>query len=250
MLLLLLRFKPPMTSRKQSGFVLITSLIFLIVLSLLGVMALRGSLFEERMSANDRDRTFAREYAEMALRDAERDILGIRFDGLYCATSAPVCGTLRPAGSRPVNAVDAGNFWIASSLDIDSVAQIDGGIGQPDNVQGLYTAGSALACGRPVWSGAGWNDNVVRSCAGTIAAVPTIPYGRFTDAPFVGPDGVAPPQGIPRPRYLIEVFTAEELGISLTSNKLFFRITAVGFGKTVGPTGRNSVTLQSVFSPF
>lgn len=242
-----------MSPRNQAGFVLVTSLVFLIVLSLLGVMALRGSLFEERMSANDRDRTIAREYAELALRDAERDILGLRFDGLYCVTSAPACSTLRPAGSRPVNAVDAGNFWIASSLDIASVAQINGGIGQADNVQGIYTAGSALACGRPVWSGAAWNDNVVRSCAGIIAAaVPTIPYGRFTDAPFVGPDGVAPPQGIPRPRYLIEIFTAEELGISLTSNKLFFRITAVGFGRTVGPAGmgRMSVTLQSVFSPF
>jgi Tfp pilus assembly protein PilX len=115
----------------------------------------------------------------------------------------------------------------------------------------MYTADSAGDCGRPIWSGADWQDNVVRSCAGTIAAaVPTVPYGRFTDAPFVGPDGVTPPQGIPRPRYLIELFTADELGISLTSNKLFFRITAVGFGKTVGPTGRNSVTLQSVFSPF
>jgi Tfp pilus assembly protein PilX len=240
-----------MASHKQTGFVLVTSLVFLIVLSLLGVMALRGSLFEERMSANDRDRATAREYAEMALRDAERDILGLRFDGAFCATAAPVCSTLRPAGTRPINAVDAGNFWIASSLDVDTVALANGGLGQANAFQGMYTANSALACGRPVWSGADWQDNVVRSCAGTIAAaVPTVPYGRFTDAPFVGPDGVAPPQGIPRPRYLIELFTADELGISLTSNKLFFRITAVGFGKTVGPTGRNSVTLQSVFSPF
>jgi Tfp pilus assembly protein PilX len=77
-----------------------------------------------------------------------------------------------------------------------------------------------------------------------------VPYGFFTSAPFVGADGVAPPQGIPRPRYMIEMFKAEELGITLSSNKLFFRITAVGFGKTAGPTGRNSVTLQSVFSPL
>ena len=237
-----------MNRPNQQGFVLITSLIFLIVLSLLGVMALRGSLFEERMSANDRDRTIAREYAEMALRDAERDILGLRFDGLFCADPASPCGTVRPAGTRPANALDAGNFWVAANPEVDNVALVDGGLGQADELQGVYTASSAAACGGAVWSGADWGDNVIRTCAGAIgAAVPTVPYGRFTDAPFVGADGVNPPQGVPPPRYLIELFKADELGI-VNSNKLFFRITAVGFGKTVGPTGRNSVTLQSVFS--
>ena len=97
----------------------------------------------------------------------------------------------------------------------------------------------------PVWSGADWNDNAVpaRSCAGTInAAVPTVPYGTFTGAVFAGPPGVPPP------RYMIELFKADDLGIA-SSNKLFFRITAVGFGRSIGPLGRASVTLQSVFSP-
>ena len=241
-----------MNTRNQQGFILVTSLIFLIVLSLLGVMALRGSLFEERLSANDRDRAIAREYAEMALRDAERDILGIRFDGSFCSNPAPLCTLLRPAVSRPSNDGFAGNFWLASNVAVDNdVSLLDGGNGQPLNVQGVYAAGSAGACGGPVWSGADWQDNVARSCAGTIGVpVPTVPYGRFTDAPFVGADGVNPPQGIPPPRYIIEVFKADDLGINPTSNKMFFRITAVGFGKTVGPTGRNSVTLQSVFSPL
>ena len=90
----------------HKGFVLVTSLIFLIALSLLAVMAVRGSLFEERMASNDRDVSMAREYAELALRDAERDILGLRFDGTYCFG---VCAVQRPAGTRPSNAVDAGN---------------------------------------------------------------------------------------------------------------------------------------------
>lgn len=235
---------------KQQGFVLVTSLIFLIVLSVLGVMAVRGTLFGEKMAANDRDTSLARQYAEMALRDAERDILGIRFDGTYCA--AVPCTTLRTAGSRPANAADAGNFWVAANPIVDDVALEDGGLGPDIKVQGVYTALSATACGMPVWSGADWQDNAnpARSCAGTIgAAVPTIPYGTFTDAPFVGPDGVNPPQGIPPPRYLIELFKADDMGI-YSSNKLFFRITAVGFGRTIGPTGRTSVTLQSVFSPL
>jgi Tfp pilus assembly protein PilX len=48
---------------------------------------------------------------------------------------------------------------------------------------------------------------------------------------------------------MIEMFKADDVGIA-NSNKLFFRITAVGFGRTQGPTGRTSVTLQSVFSPL
>lgn len=227
---------------------LVTALIFLIVLSTLGVMALRGSLFEERMASNDRDRALAREYAEMALRDAERDILGLRFDGQFCA--AVPCGTLRPDGTRPKAADDA-NFWVIDSATNPEAAFVDGGMGQALNMQGVYNADSATECGMPVWSGANWEDGAApaRSCAGTIGvAVPTVPYGRFTDAPFVGPDGATAPQGIPEPRYLIEVFAGPTL-LSSSTSKVFFRITAVGFGRTTGPAGRTSVTLQSVFSP-
>ncbi|WP_159594906.1 pilus assembly PilX family protein [Hydrogenophaga sp. BPS33] len=233
----------------QQGFVLVTSLIFLIVLSLLGVMALRGTLFGERMTANSQDLFSAREFAELALRDAERDILGLRFDGTtYCrTTSTTVCATARPENTRPKEgANDEAPFWLASSPEIDDVALENGGLNADVSVQGVYTAGSAAACGMPVWSGADWQDNAnpARSCAGTIgAAVPTIAYGTFTDAPFNGPNGTV------RPRYIIEMFKADELNISPSSNKIFFRITAVGFGRTQGVAGRTSVTLQSVFSP-
>lgn len=237
--------------KDQHGFVLVTALIFLIVLSVLGTMAMRGSLFEERMSANDRDLATAREYAELALRDAERDILGLRFDGAYCAT-AP-CNTLRPVGTRPANAVSAQNYWSNPDSEASTdIALADGGLLTGDlSRQGVYSSDAARECGMPIWSGADWNDNAnpARSCAGTInAAVPTIEYGTFTDAPFVGPDE-NPPNGIPRPRYLIEYFELEKLTGSSTQKKLF-RITAVGFGRTVGPNGRTSVTLQSVFSPL
>lgn len=228
----------------QQGFVLVTSLIFLLVLSLLAVMSVRGSLFEERMASNDVDMAMAREYAELALRDAERDILGLRFDGAYCAAGG--CPAQRPAGTRPADAADAGNFWIAANPAVDDVALEDGGTGQDPELQGVYSVTASTACGKSVWSGADWNDNAnpPRSCAGTInAAVPTIAYGTFTGAVFAGPGGVPPP------RYLIELFKADDLGIA-NSNKLFFRITAVGFGRSIGPTGRTSVTLQSVFSPL
>lgn len=241
--------------KHHQGFVLVTALIFLIVLSLLGVMMLRGSLFEERMASNDRDRTLAREYAEMALRDAERDVMGIRYDGKWCAESdsatppATLCKKVRPTDTRPTSAAQAKNFW-GASVPLDAAFN-DGGLGQDVKFQGVYRADSAIECGKPIWEGADWKDdaNPARKCAGSLAAaVPTVAYGTFTDAPFVGPDGTTAPRGIPAPRYLIEVFPGKAVTAG-SSSKVFFRITAVGFGRTSGPTGRTSVTLQTVFSP-
>lgn len=62
--------------RRQRGAALLTGLIFLVILTLLGITAARMAGLEERMSGNMRDRSLAMQAAEMALRDAERDILG------------------------------------------------------------------------------------------------------------------------------------------------------------------------------
>lgn len=249
------------TTHHQSGFVLATSLVLLSVLSLLAVIALRTTLFEERMTAGDRDLAIARENAELALRDAERDILGVRFDGSpnFCGAAVPPspgCGTLRPAGTRPISTTDALTFWTMSNELVDDVGLSDGGAGLALAQQGVYNSQSSLDCGMPIWSAANWNDGVTRSCGGTgsiiAGTVPTVPYGTFTGAAF--PPGNAQANimtGIPAPRYLIEIFNAKQMTLSETSNKLFFRITAVGFGRTLGANGvRTSITLQSVFSPI
>lgn len=59
---------------KQHGAVLITGLIFLVILTLLGVTAMRMASLEERMSGNMRDRNLAFQTAEMGLRYAEQHI--------------------------------------------------------------------------------------------------------------------------------------------------------------------------------
>jgi type IV pilus assembly protein PilX len=61
---------------RQSGAALITGLIFLVVLTMIGITAARMSTLEERMSGNMRDRSIAMQVAERALRDAEQDISG------------------------------------------------------------------------------------------------------------------------------------------------------------------------------
>ena len=62
--------------RRQRGAALLTGLIFMVILTLLGITAARMAGLEERMSGNMRDRSLAMQAAEMALRDAERDIRG------------------------------------------------------------------------------------------------------------------------------------------------------------------------------
>jgi len=60
-----------MNIKKHKGAVLIISLIMLIVMTLIGITAMRTSILEEKMAGNLRDRTSAFEAAESALRDGE-----------------------------------------------------------------------------------------------------------------------------------------------------------------------------------
>lgn len=62
--------------KRQSGVVLVVSLIMLVVLTLIGVTAMRGSSLEEKMAGNARDRSLALQSAEAALRAGERTIEG------------------------------------------------------------------------------------------------------------------------------------------------------------------------------
>jgi type IV pilus assembly protein PilX len=163
------------------GFVLITSLILLAVLSLLATMAVRSSLSSERAGANDRDVTIARESAELALRDAERDILGRRFDGVFCASAPATCRNARPAGTRPTDTISEKNFWTYQNIDaISDAADISGGAGSATNTVtayavggvGMYTNQSSVPCGTVTWSAVNWFDGVSRTCAGV--TLPTV----------------------------------------------------------------------------
>lgn len=56
---------------KQSGVVLITGLIFMVILTMIVLAVLRSGSLEERMAANARNRQLALQAAEAVLRDAE-----------------------------------------------------------------------------------------------------------------------------------------------------------------------------------
>ncbi|GAB5486409.1 MAG: hypothetical protein Pars93KO_28430 [Parasphingorhabdus sp.] len=57
---------------RQHGAALIVGLIILLLMTLIGVFAMRGGVMQEKMANNLRDRELAHQAAEVALRDAER----------------------------------------------------------------------------------------------------------------------------------------------------------------------------------
>ena len=67
---------------RQRGVVLVVSLLFLVVLTLLGIATMRTNVIEERLAGNSRDWGLAFQAAEAALRDGAADIQsGTRFVG-------------------------------------------------------------------------------------------------------------------------------------------------------------------------
>ena len=66
------------SSRKtQGGAVLAVSLVFLVILTLVGVSAMQNTMLEEKMAGNVKDRNLAFQNAESAIREAELFIEGV-----------------------------------------------------------------------------------------------------------------------------------------------------------------------------
>lgn len=61
--------------KKESGFVLVTGVVFLVVLTILVIYMLRGSILQERMTANSIDRQRALQAADAVLREAEDSVV-------------------------------------------------------------------------------------------------------------------------------------------------------------------------------
>lgn len=70
----------PNTVHQQRGFILITSLVFLVVITLLAVSAMNRSTLQERMASNMRDHSRAEQAADAALRGVEHMLANKAFD--------------------------------------------------------------------------------------------------------------------------------------------------------------------------
>lgn len=80
-----------MVHRKEQGLSLVLVMIFLVILSGLGITAMQSSTFSARIARNESDRNLAFQAAEAALRDAENDIFYRRFDRTPCSAATAGC---------------------------------------------------------------------------------------------------------------------------------------------------------------
>lgn len=74
--------------KRQQGAALVFGLIFLVLLTILGMSAMSISTLEERMAGNTRDRSLAFQVAEAALRDCESTLQGASAPPFYSTANA------------------------------------------------------------------------------------------------------------------------------------------------------------------
>ncbi|HED19242.1 MAG TPA: hypothetical protein ENI74_07040 [Gammaproteobacteria bacterium] len=75
------------TAHDQQGVVLVISLLMLLVLTLIGISGMQGTILQERMASNTRDRNIAFQAAESAMRDAEVFLNTIVTTGAFDGTA-------------------------------------------------------------------------------------------------------------------------------------------------------------------
>ncbi|UCV00610.1 pilus assembly protein PilX [Acidovorax radicis] len=236
--------------RRERGVALVVVLLFLVAITGISVWTARQSMLAEGMARNQMDQEAARQAAESALRDAERDI-----------DNAPL-GVLMANASCQRNASTTDTDGISPSAFSSDCAK---GLCLKDDTS--YTASDwtvATASNKtvadPWWpksKGGLWNDDettkpgrnpVNSSNCDTFTG--GVPLGTYS--------GVPPVRGVSKqPEYLIEVFQRKHVRINLDETQVtstgekanqwstMYRITARGFGYSQ----RTQVVLQSVFFP-
>lgn len=128
-------YKPGNTSsrfsRTEQGTALVMALIFLLILTILGVTAMTTSSLQEKMAGNMRDQFMAMESVEAALRAGEQWLFDYRTR--FGATSGPP-PTICPGSDDPndpevwssncvVGSIDAqtDSWWLSNGVPYDSI---------------------------------------------------------------------------------------------------------------------------------
>lgn len=235
---------------RHQGVALVVVLLFLVAVTGISVWTARQSMLAESMARNQIDQEAARQAAESALRDAERDIdnasFGVKLANASCARNSS------PVDDAGINISD---FSVSCTRGLclkDDASYI------LSNWKTATTSNTTVA--EPWWptsKGGLWNDDedtkpgrAPVSAANCDSFTGGIPLGTFT--------GVPPIRGVAKqPEYLIEVFLRkhvrmnvdEALVTSLGENanqwSTMYRITARGFGYST----RTQAVLQTIFFP-
>ena len=201
---------------RQQGAVLIVALIFLVILTMLGVTAMTGTTMELRMAGNTRDLSIAMQAAEATLRDAENDIQSNTYVGKDAFRRTP-----------PPVAADFGAAGVAGSCN-----------------NNLPYRGLCAPVSDPLGAAVLLPPDLINQAGYSLSANPSAFYGQFTG-------GIALKGVSQQPRYTIERFCGvtkppglASIGAAPGSPCKYYRITARGYG--ANPNTR--VTLSEVFS--
>ena len=129
-------FQRRRSAHSQRGLSLVTTLLFTVAALVLGVSVMGVNVMQERIIGNTKDRDFALQAAEAALRDAEQDIaLNVSSSTAFtslCTNGLCTAPTLR----SPVPA--------AGSLPVDKQVGFDWATAAKVRTYGQYTAAPAL----------------------------------------------------------------------------------------------------------
>ena len=201
---------------RQQGAVLIVALIFLVILTMLGVTAMTGTTMELRMAGNTRDLSIAMQAAEAVLRDAENDILSRTYLGKEAFRRSP-----------PPVAADYGAAGTAGTCN-----------------NNLPYRGLCAPFSDPLGAAVLMPADLINAAGYSLSANPSAFFGQFT--------GGTPLPGVSQqPRYTVERFCGvtkppgvSSIGAAPGSPCKYYRITARDYG--ANPNSR--VTLSEVFS--
>ncbi len=135
-----------MKPKGQRGVALVIALVLLVVMTLLGLSSMRGTVLQERMSANMYDRSLALQRSEAALRAAEAAITEnfdiTALDGVDCSVATGVACPLVPDSTFD----DDDTNWV--DVDADFEMNADKTLGTPQyHVQLLGSGPSATSMG-------------------------------------------------------------------------------------------------------
>lgn len=207
----------------QSGAALITSLIFLTVLTILGMSTLGTALLESRMAGNARDKNLAFQAAEIGLRDAESYI---RFSGRISGLTDVEYDTTTTC-TAAVAKCDAqkctyGLCYNGGTMNEDGTDWVASPVFSPDNSL--------------------WNNAIQYYKKNLAATEKAVGYSGTTtvtvNAGYSGPDEL--PLVRRPPEYLIEAFQK-----TVGGPRYYYRITVRAYGQRSG----TRVMLQEVYAP-
>lgn len=101
------------TRSDQSGVALITGLIFLVLLTIIGVTAMQTTMLEERMAGNLRDENLAFQAAEAGLRAGEKYLEGATVGPFLTVKNST--GLYQPALSSTTEWWETADIWTAAA---------------------------------------------------------------------------------------------------------------------------------------